>query len=81
MEAIISDIVFDATDTLYCSSPNGNLYSINPITGAKTLLFNTGITQFAGLAAPVPEPSVAVLFVIAALALVLVRWRVKQSSP
>jgi hypothetical protein len=81
MEAIISDIVFDATDTLYGSSPNGNLYSINPITGAKTLLFNTGITQFAGLAAPVPEPSVAVLFVIAALALVLVRWRVKQSSP
>jgi hypothetical protein len=81
MEAIISDIVFDATDTLYGSSPNGNLYSINPITGAKTLLFNTGITQFAGLAAPVPEPSVAVLFVIAALALVLVRWRVKRSSP
>lgn len=65
MEAIISDIVFDVNDTLYGSSPNGNLYSINPTTGAKTLLFNTGIAQFAGLAAPVPEPSAAVLFVIA----------------
>jgi hypothetical protein len=80
MEAIISDIVFDANDTLYASSPNGDLYSINPITGAKTLLFNTGITQLSGLAAPVPEPSTAVLFVSAALAFLLVTWRVKQSS-
>ena len=51
MEAVISDIVFSRDGTLYGSSPNGDLYSINPVTGAKTLLFNTGITQLSGLAA------------------------------
>ncbi len=50
MEAVISDIVFAADGTLYGSSPTGDLYSINPITGAKTLLFNTGINNLAGLA-------------------------------
>jgi len=50
MEAVISDIVFAADGTLYGSSPTGDLYSINPVTGAKTLLFNTGINNLAGLA-------------------------------
>jgi len=50
MEAVISDIVFAADGTLYGSSPAGDLYSINPVTGAKTLLFNTGINNLAGLA-------------------------------
>ncbi len=50
MEAVISDIVFSLDGTLYGSSPTGDLYSINPITGAKTLLFNTGINNLAGLA-------------------------------
>ena len=48
---VISDIVFAADGTLYGSSPTGDLFSINPVTGAKTLLFNTGITQLSGLAA------------------------------
>ena len=52
MEAVISDIAFSPDGTLYGSSPTGDLYSINPVTGAKTLLFNTGITQLSGLAAP-----------------------------
>jgi hypothetical protein len=60
MEAVISDIVFSPDGTLYGSSPNGDLYSINPITGAKTLLFNTGINKLAGLAwtavRPTPTP-------------------------
>jgi len=51
MEAVISDIVFAADGTLYGSSPTGDLYSIDPVTVAKTLLFNTGITQLSGLAA------------------------------
>jgi hypothetical protein len=51
MEAVISDIVFSLLDgTLYGSSPTGDLFSINPATGAKTLLFNTGINNLAGLA-------------------------------
>ncbi len=50
MEAVISDIVFAADGTLYGDSPTGDLFSINPITGAKTLLFNTGINNLAGLA-------------------------------
>jgi plastocyanin len=61
MEAIISDIAFTPDGTLYGSSPNGDLYSIDPITGAKALLFNTGIPQFSGLAAapagPAPTPT------------------------
>jgi len=74
MEAVISDIVFSGS-TLYGSSPTGDLYSINPITGAKTLLFNTGISNFSGLAAPVPEPSVSILLVLAILALFVLMWR------
>ncbi len=81
MDAVISDIVFYPDGTLYASSPNGDLYSINPMTGGKTLLFNTGITQFSGLAAAVPEPSVTVLFGIAALSsFVLLRRRSHQTG-
>jgi len=61
MEAVISDIVFALDGTLYGSSPTGDLYSINPATGAKTLLFNTGINNLSGLATtaatPTPTPS------------------------
>jgi hypothetical protein len=63
-EAVISDITFAPDGTLYGSSPMptlGDLYSIDPVTGAKTLLFNTGIAQLSGLAAaprirPTPTP-------------------------
>ncbi len=61
MEAVISDIVFAPDGILYGSSPTGDLYTIDPITGAKTLLFNTGILQLSGLAAapasPTPTPT------------------------
>jgi hypothetical protein len=61
MEAVISDIVFAPDGTLYGSSPTGDLYSIDPVTGTKTLLFNTGIAQLSGLAAapalPTPTPT------------------------
>jgi subtilisin family serine protease len=61
MEAVISDIVFAPDGTLYGSSPTGELYSIDPATGTKTLLFNTGIAQLSGLAAtpasPTPTPT------------------------
>lgn len=80
MEAVISDIVFSGS-TLYGSSPTGDLYSINPITGAKTLLFNTGISNFSGLAAPVPEPSASVLFVLAILILLVLTRRRARRQP
>src|SRR5205814_1285144 len=63
MEAVISDIVFAPDGILYGSSPTGDLYTIDPITGTKTLLFNTGIAQLSGLAAapasatPTPTPT------------------------
>jgi len=61
MEVVISDIVFGPDGILYGSSPTGDLYSIDPVTGAKTLLFNTGIAQLSGLAAapagPTPTPT------------------------
>jgi subtilisin family serine protease len=63
-EVVISDIVFGPDGTLYGSSPQpvaGDLYSIDPATGAKTFLFNTGIAQLSGLAiapgAPTPSPT------------------------
>ena len=71
LDTVLSDIVFD-TGTLYGSSPNGDLFSIDSSTGAKTFLFNTGIPQFAGLAAPVPEPSIFVLLVLAVFGLFMV---------
>jgi serine protease AprX len=57
MEAVITDIVFAPDGTLYGSSPTGDLYSIDPVTGIKTLLFNTGILQLSGLAAAPAAPS------------------------
>ena len=30
----------------------GDLYSINPVNGNKTLLFNTGVNKLSGLASP-----------------------------
>jgi plastocyanin len=61
MEAVISDIVFAPDGILYGSSPTGDLYTIDPTTGAKTLLFNTSIAQLSGLAAapasPTPTPT------------------------
>jgi plastocyanin len=61
LETIISDVVFAPDGNFYASSPTGDLYSIDPITGVKTLLFNTGIPQFSGLAAapagPTPTPT------------------------
>jgi hypothetical protein len=56
-ETVISDIAFSPGGILYASSPTGDLYSINPITGAKTLLFNTGIDKLSGLAAAPPRPA------------------------
>jgi plastocyanin/cell division septation protein DedD len=60
-EVPISDIVFAPDGILYGSSPNGDLYTIDPLTGTKTLLFNTGIAQLSGLAAapasPTPTPT------------------------
>jgi plastocyanin len=62
MEVVISDIVFAPDGILYGSSPNGDLYTIDPLTGTKTFLFNTGIAQLSGLAAappigPTPTPT------------------------
>ena len=46
---VISDIWFDAAaGTLYGGSPTGDLFIMDPLTGGKTLLFNTGI-RIAGL--------------------------------
>ena len=60
-EAVISDIVFAPDGILYGSSPTGELYTIDPLTGNKTLLFNTSITPLSGLAAapagPTPTPT------------------------
>jgi hypothetical protein len=52
MATVISDIVFALDGIFYGCSPNGDLYSINPATGNKTLLFNTGINKLSGLATP-----------------------------
>jgi Thrombospondin type 3 repeat len=53
MTNVISDIWFNSDGTLYAGSPTGDLFRINRATGAKTLLFNTGI-RIAGLAG-IPE--------------------------
>jgi plastocyanin len=57
MEAVISDIAFTSDGTLYGSSPTGDLFVIDPVTGTKTLLFNTGIAQLSGLAVAPGSPS------------------------
>jgi uncharacterized protein DUF6923 len=52
METVISDIVFALDGTFYGCSTNGDLYSIDPVSGNKTFLFNTGINKLSGLATP-----------------------------
>ena len=52
LATVISDIAFALNGIFYGCSTNGDLYSINPVNGNKTLLFNTGINKLSGLAAP-----------------------------
>lgn len=61
--AIISDIWFAPDGRLFGGSPDGSLYDIDPGTGNKTFLFNTGIDRLSGLTG-IPEPAtMGVLFV------------------
>jgi hypothetical protein len=81
METVISDIAFAANGVLYGSSPDGMLYSINPATGMKTALFDTGIPNIAGLATIVPEPSSFLLMALGSvLLLILLVRRARNSS-
>ena len=45
---VIADIWFNSNGTLYGGSPTGNLFTIDSVTGEKSLLFNTGV-RIAGL--------------------------------
>ena len=60
---VISDITFALDGTLFGGSSsigNGDLFTIDPLTGAKTFLFNSGI-NISGLTSvpPVPLPAAA----------------------
>jgi hypothetical protein len=46
----ITDLSFGSDGLLYASSAFGQLYSVDPTTGAETFLFDTGILKFSGLA-------------------------------
>jgi hypothetical protein len=52
LATVISDIAFALDGIFYGCSTNGDLYSINPINGNKTFLFNTGVNKLSGLASP-----------------------------
>jgi len=52
LATVISDIAFALDGIFYGCSTNGDLYSINPVNGNKTFLFNTGINKLSGLASP-----------------------------
>jgi hypothetical protein len=52
LATVISDIALALDVIFYGCSPNGDLYSINPVNGNKTFLFNTGVNRLSGLAAP-----------------------------
>jgi hypothetical protein len=57
--------------TLYGVGGTGNLFKINPATGAATQYANVGNQFFLSLATiPVPEPSAFVLAILAAIGLV-----------
>lgn len=77
----ITDLSFGLDGVLYASSAFGQLYSVDPTTGAETFVFDTGIRNFSGLAsqsAPaspgVPDTgSSALLFGFAVTLLVLLQ--------
>ena len=52
LATVISDIAFALDGIFYGCSTNGDLYSINPVNGNKTFLFNTGVNKLSGLASP-----------------------------
>ena len=52
LATVISDIAFALDGIFYGCSTNGDLYSINPVNGNKTFLFNTGVNKLSGLATP-----------------------------
>ena len=63
---VISGLWFDPSGTLYAGATNGSLYTVNTVTGDKTLLFSTGITQMSGMTGReiIAEPTSALLFVV-----------------
>ncbi len=65
-------------DILYAKSEgSGNLYAIDPLTAANTLIGNTGITEGGGLAfVAIPEPSTLCLCLAACLPTLYLRRRV-----
>jgi hypothetical protein len=81
----ITDLSFGSDGVLYASSGFGQLYSVDPTTGAETFLFNTQILKFSGLASqpvatnPQSTPdngSTAVVFGISLALLVVIQRRV-----
>lgn len=68
MEFVISDLAYGLSGTLYGSGTDGSLYSINPVTGEKTFLFHTGISQLSGLTSVIPAPGSISLLALGALA-------------
>lgn len=67
-EAVISDLALGMSGTLYASETNGRIHSINPVTGAKTFLFATGIDNLSGLAGVIPAPGSLALLGLGLLA-------------
>jgi hypothetical protein len=73
----ISDIVFGSDGILYGGGNNGDLFSIDPVTGQKTFLFDTNF-NISGLTAQriaVPEPSTLGLIGLGLLGLGAMKWR------
>lgn len=68
MEAVISDLAFGLSGTLYGSGTDGAIYEINATTGAKTLLFNTGIGSLSGLTNEIPAPGALAVLGVGAMA-------------
>jgi hypothetical protein len=82
----ISDLVFGTDGILYGASAFGQLYEIDPTTGQETLLFDTQILKFSGLASQsvpsgpqgVPDTgSSALLLSFALAALIFLQRRVQ----
>ena len=76
----VGGLEFDALSGVLYYSDGDRLYTVNPQTGAAAVLGAHGVSNVAGLAFVVPEPTATATLAVAGIAIVAIRRRRREST-